>query len=94
MIARSMMLIVAVVLFAGAACAQDYPMLNMVADRVISKYQSMTCEQVWQEKEKPKGDMERNLIQILRENPQMRQVFIDKIAPVVVNKMFECGMVP
>ncbi len=94
MIARTMTLVTVLVLFAGAACAQDYPMLNMVADRVISKYQSMTCEQVWQEKEKPKGDMERNLIQILRENPQMRQVFIDKIAPVVVNKMFECGMVP
>jgi hypothetical protein len=94
MMARTMTLIVAVVLFAGAACAQDYPILNMVADRVIQKYQGFSCEQVWQEKEKPKGDMEKNLIQMLRENPQMRQVFIDKIAPVVVNKMFECGMVP
>ena len=94
MIARTMTLITVLVLFAGVACAQDYPMLNMIADRVIQKYQSFSCEQVWQEKEKPKGDMEKNLIQVLRENPQMRQVFIDKIAPTVVNKMFECGMVP
>jgi hypothetical protein len=38
--------------------------------------------------------MEKNLIQMLRENPQMRQVFIDKVAATVANKMFECGLVP
>ena len=94
MIARSMTLIAVLVLFAGSVCAQDYPILNMVADRVIEKYQSATCEQVWQDKEKPKGEMEKNLIQMLRENPQMRQVFIDKVAATVANKMFECGLVP
>jgi hypothetical protein len=94
MIARSMTLIAVLVLFAGFACAQDYPILNMVADRVINKYQSATCEQVWQDKEKPKGEMEKNLIQMLKENPQMRQVFIDKVAATVANKMFECGLVP
>jgi hypothetical protein len=94
MITRSMMLVVMLFLFAGAAVAQDYPILNMVADRVIQKYQSATCEQVWQDKEKPKGDMEKNLIQMLKENPQMRQVFIDKVAATVANKMFECGLVP
>jgi len=94
MITRSIMLVVVLFLFAGAAVAQDYPILNMVADRVISKYQSATCEQVWQDKEKPKGEMEKNLIQMLKENPQMRQVFIDKVAATVANKMFECGLVP
>jgi hypothetical protein len=66
----------------------------MVADRVIDKYRNATCEQVWQDKEKPKGEMEKTLIQMLRENPQMRQVFIDKVAATVANKMFECGLVP
>ncbi len=94
MIARSMTLIAVLLLFASFACAQDYPILNMVADRVINKYQSATCEQVWQDKEKPKGEMEQNLIQMLKENPQMRQVFIDKVAATVANKMFECGLVP
>src|SRR5512137_1984750 len=94
MIRRSMMLAVVVFLFAGTAAAQDYPILNMVADRVIEKYRNATCEQVWQDKEKPKGEMEKNLIQMLRENPQMRQVFIDKVAATVANKMFECGLVP
>jgi hypothetical protein len=94
MIARSMTLIAVLVLFAGFACAQDYPILNMVADRVIEKYRSASCEQVWQDKEKPKGEMEKNLIHMLKENPQMRQVFIDKVAATVANKMFECGLVP
>jgi hypothetical protein len=94
MITRSMILIVVLFLFAGAAAAQDYPLLNMVADRVIEKYRSATCEQVWQDKEKPKGEMEKNLIKMLHDNPQMRQVFIDKVSATVANKMFECGLVP
>jgi TolA-binding protein len=91
---RIKMLVAGLVLLAGVAAAQDYPILNMVADRVIEKYNSATCEQIWQDKEKPKGEMEQRLIQMLRENPQMRQVFIDKVAAVVANKMFECGLVP
>ena len=94
MTTRSMILVVVLFLFAGAAVAQDYPLLNMVADRVNEKYRSATCEQVWQDKEKPKGEMEKNLIKMLQENPQMRQVFIDKVAATVANKMFECGLVP
>ena len=33
-------------------------------------------------------------MQILRGNPQMRTAFINKVAPPIVNKMFECGMIP
>ena len=32
--------------FAGHAAA-DYPLMNMVADKVIQKYQSATGEQLW-----------------------------------------------
>ena len=32
--------------------AQQYPMMDMVANKVIQKYQSSTCEQLWQEKAK------------------------------------------
>ena len=31
---------------------------------------------------------------MLRDDPQMRKVFIDKVAAPIVNKMFECGLVP
>ena len=82
-----------VLLIAGTVRA-DYPLLNMVADNVIEKYNNATCEQLWEQKAKPKTDEEKNLVQILKENSQMRTVFIDKIAAPVANKMFECGMIP
>ena len=80
-------------LFAGTSQA-DYPLMNIVADKVIDKYQNATCEQLWQQKQKPKTDEEKNLLEILKDDPQMRTAFIDKIAGPVVNKMFQCGMIP
>jgi len=65
-----------------------------VADKVIQKYAQATCEQLWQERGKPKSAQEQEAIGMLRGNPGMRTAFINKIAAPVVNKMFECGMVP
>ena len=84
---------VSAVLFASVAGAQDSPLMNMIADRVIQKYQQATCEQLWQRKGK-KTDEEKNLIQLLRDDPQMRTAFINKVAAPIANKMFECGMLP
>jgi hypothetical protein len=83
---------VPVALVAGVAVAQ-YPVVNMVADKVVQKYQSSTCEQLWQNKGKH-GPEEQRLIGFLKSDPKMRQVFFDKIAGPVMNKMFECGMIP
>ena len=88
---------IAVVAYAGFAIAQ-FPVMNMVADKVIQKYQSSSCQQLWQEKaqgqSKPKPEMEQRAVQMLRQDAQMRQAFFDKVASPIVNKMFECGMVP
>ena len=81
------------VLFVGVAGAQ-FPILDMVANKVIQKYQQSTCEQLWQEKGKPKTAEEQELIQMLRGDPQMRTMFLDKVAGPIANKMFECGMIP
>ena len=82
---------------AGIAFAQ-FPVMDKVADKVVQKYQTSTCEQLWQEKAqnqgKPKPEMEQRAIKILREDPQMRQAFFAKISAPIVNKMFECGMIP
>ena len=82
---------------AGVAYAQ-FPITDMVADKVIQKYQSSTCEQLWQEKAqgqgKPKPEMEQRAIKALQSDPQMRQAFFAKISAPIVNKMFECGMIP
>jgi hypothetical protein len=80
-------------LFVGVAGAQ-YPMLDMAADRVIQKVQQATCEQLWEGRGKPKPQEEQDVIQFLRNDPQMRTVFINKVAAPVANKMFECGLIP
>jgi hypothetical protein len=88
----------AALLFAGAAVAQPYPVADRVAQKVIQKYQTSTCEQLWAEKAakagQPKSPMEERAVQMLRQDPAMRQAFLDQIAAPVVNKLFECGMVP
>jgi hypothetical protein len=85
---------VLVLLQVGIASAQDYPVMDMVADKVIQKYQQSSCEQLWQQKSEPKSQREQELIQILRDDPQMRKAFLDKVAEPVLNKMIECGMIP
>ena len=69
-------------------------MLDMAANHVIQKYQQATCEQLWEQKGKPKSPREQEIIQFLRSDPQMRTEFINRIAAPVANKMFECGMIP
>jgi hypothetical protein len=34
------------------------------------------------------------IIDFLKQNPPMRQHFLNRIAGPIVNKMFECGMIP
>ena len=88
---------VPVVLFAGVSVAQ-FPIMDAVANKVIQKYQTSTCEQLWQEKAQkqgqPKPEMEQRAIKALQADPQMRQAFFAKVSAPIVNKMFECGMIP
>jgi hypothetical protein len=82
------------VVFAGVAAAQQYPMVDMIANNVIQKYQTANCEQLWEQKGKPKSAQEQEMVTLLRGDPAVRQYFINKIAGPVMNKMFECGMIP
>jgi hypothetical protein len=81
-------------MYMGAVNAQDHPLLDMAANNMIQKYQNATCEQLWEQKEGPKTAQQQEMIQFLKSDPQLRTMFIDKVAPTIVNKMFECGMVP
>ena len=58
-------------LFAGVARAQ-FPVLDAIADKVIQKYQSSTCEQLWQQKGAPKPPMEQKNIWRLRASVSRR----------------------
>ncbi len=86
-------IVVSALCIAGIAGGQEV-ILNMVADKVIQKYQNASCEQLWQQKGQPKSPEEQKAVNFLRGNPQARTDFLNKIAPPVVNKMFECGMIP
>ncbi|MCX5738084.1 MAG: hypothetical protein NTZ61_06220 [Proteobacteria bacterium] len=95
MIKRVWLSVSAIALFlGGVAFAQQYPVLDMVASKVIQKYQSSNCEQLWEKKGQPKSEKEQEVIGLLRSDPQMRQAFIDQVAAPIANKMFECGMIP
>ena len=85
--------LISVPLFIGIAWAQ-HPILDAVADKVVQKYQQSSCEQLWERKGAPKSEREQELIRLLREDPQMRQEFIDRVAAPIANKMFECGLIP
>ena len=78
---------------AGIAYAQ-YPIMDLIADKVVQKYQSSSCEQLWAQKSQPKSEEEQRVIGFLRNDPQMRQAFFNKVSAPIVNKMFECGMIP
>ncbi len=88
----------AIVLSGTAINAQDFPVLDRIAEKVVQKYQQATCEQLWQERAQkgkaPKPQMEQEALDMMKSDPQMRSAFINKVAAPIANKMFECGMIP
>jgi hypothetical protein len=80
----------------GAQAQPQYPIMDSIASKIISKYQTSTCEQLWVKKAQhaPPSLEEQRAIGILRNDPQMRAAFINQIAPPIANKMFDCGMIP
>ena len=83
---------ISALIFAGAASAQGM-LLDAAADKVITKYQTATCDQLKAQKNEPPSDKEREAIEFLRNDAQARTTFIDKIAAPVLNNMFDCGII-
>jgi hypothetical protein len=84
---------IAALFVAGGAAAQGM-LLDFAADKVIKKYQSSSCEELKALKGEPPSEKEKMAIDFLRNDSQARKAFIDKIAAPVLNKMFECGLIP
>ena len=84
----------------GLASAQgsQYPVMEKMAQKVVEKYQTSSCQQLAQEKSQPptgkKAQMADRAVQMLRNDPQMRTEFLNRVAAPIANKMFECGMIP
>jgi hypothetical protein len=104
-VSRIPALIALLVLSASAPSASpqqsQYPILDKVAQKVIDKYQTTSCADLKAKKEAPKpaqpadqAQMKQKVVMMLRNDPKMREHFLNMIAAPIANKMFECGMVP
>jgi hypothetical protein len=82
----------------GIAGAQQYPLMDKLADRVVQKYKKSSCQDLIVKKSQPQTGkremMEEKAMEMLRKDPQMRTEFLNRVAGPIANKMFECGMIP
>ena len=93
MIVRSA--VVSLFLIAIGGTAQDqHPMLDQLANKVIQKYQTSSCQQLAQQEQEPPSPEKVKAVQFLKTDPTMRTYFINKIAGPIANKLFECGFIP
>ncbi len=85
-------------LFAAAALAQDHPLVDKLAAKVVQKYEGSSCQQLAAERgQRPTGqraEMEERAVRLMHEDPQIRREFIDRVAAPIANKLFECGLIP
>ena len=92
---RFLFVLVLAIFYVSIAGAQ-YPVADAIANKVAQKYQTSSCEQLWQQKaqKKPPTQQEQNAMEMLRNDPKMRASFVNIVAAPVINKMIECGMIP
>jgi hypothetical protein len=81
-------------------------LLDVAANFAIAKYEKASCAEVAQMQPKPKSAgssqadagkeaaLQAKAIEMLQNNPEMRQKFIDRVAGPIANKMFECNLIP
>jgi hypothetical protein len=86
----------ALTLTTGTHAQQQYPILDQLAAKVVQKYESTPCQELIAKRQQPPppSPQEVKAVQFLRSDPQMRVVFINKVAAPIANKMFDCGMIP
>jgi hypothetical protein len=85
---------VSAAIVAGAAAAQTGMLQDFAADQMIQKFQKSSCAELKAQKAKPPTDKEKAAAEFLRNDAQAREAFVKRVAAPVLNKMFECGMIP
>lgn len=85
--------LISVVVLAGAAAAQGV-LVDAAGDKVIKKYELASCDQLKALKAESPSEKEKVALDLLRADTKARVAFVDKIAAPVLNKMFECNMIP
>ncbi len=85
-------------LYTSAALAQDHPLVDKLAEKVVQKYQGSSCQQLAAERgQRPSGQRaqaEERAVRLMHEDPQIRREFLDRVAAPIANKLFECGLIP
>lgn len=93
---HSCMLAVALALLYVTIAVAQHPVLDDVANKVVQKYQTSSCEQLMQAKaqKKPPSAGEQKAMELLRTDATMRHEFVGIVADQVVDKLIQCGMIP
>jgi hypothetical protein len=83
-------------LFYVTIAVAQHPILDDVANKVVQKYQTSTCQQLMQQKtqKQPPSAAEQKVMEMLKTDPQMRHEFVGIVADPVVDKLIQCGMIP
>jgi len=86
----------ALILTSGTHAQDQHPILDKIAAKVIAKYQNDSCSDLQAQKaaKTPPTPEEQRAIQFLKSDQDSRTYFINKVAPPIANKLFECGMIP
>jgi hypothetical protein len=96
-----------VVVLLGSACgrfASKEALLDGAANLVIAKYQNSSCAEIAQMKSQSNKSspasggaeavIQEKAIELLRNDPELRTEFINRVAGPIANKMFECNLIP
>jgi hypothetical protein len=72
---------------ANAQPAQQYPIIDS---------QNSTCNDLYQQKNQkaPRAPEEKKAVEFLHNDPQIQAAFINKVAPPIANKLFDCELIP
>jgi hypothetical protein len=93
---RTYVCAVALALFYVTVAAAQHPVLDAVANKVVAKYQSSTCQQLMMSKaeKQPPSAGEQKAMEMLKTDATMRHEFVGIVADQVVDKLIQCGMIP
>jgi hypothetical protein len=74
------------------------PLVDAAATKLVQKYQTSSCEQLAAERKSAKAPekeaSKQRVGELLRQNPQVRQEFVAKVAAPIAEKMIVCGFIP
>ena len=96
MIKRSYLSAALLALFYVTVATAQHPVLDAVANKVVAKYQTSTCQQLMAQKAQKQAPSagEQKAMEMLRTDPAMRHEFVGIVADQVVDKLIQCGMIP